>query len=87
MSQRRFSRTVLLHCRAGSLETLHHTIDENTFLHCRAGSLEIEKRIHLLTPSLHCRAGSLGDEWPKRSFAARGSEVMDDRCDQAPWMD
>ena len=50
---------VLVHCRVGSLESLHQLIPHCHLVHCRVGSLESTGLAVMRLKQVHCRVGSL----------------------------
>ncbi len=48
-----------VHCRTGSLETVHLVVQDVLTVHCRTGSLEMSAFASQLSPTVHCRTGSL----------------------------
>ncbi len=48
-----------VHCRVGSLETIHRLFIVATTVHCRVGSLEIISVYNQRLQKVHCRVGCI----------------------------
>ncbi len=59
MTTRKLSGQAGVHCRTGSLESVHVNGGAVAYVHCRTGSLEKPTISTTKQPAVHCRTGSL----------------------------